>query len=306
MSLKIKTPYGTKITIQETIGEGGFGTVYSVLTDKGEKFAMKAVLPEQGEIGLNLCKNESRNLKKCRDLPFVMDYIETFAVDNKFFIISPKYKRIPKNASPDQIAIWFYQLLYGVNEIHKKGIIHGDIKVGNIMLDENDNIKIIDFGISVKIGSHERDICPHILKSKKRLRDTIEVYDKAIKRAKESNRFRIEKFPEASPYDDLVCAGYTILAFFNCGKIFNTIVDDHFIPLQSIKELFKEMNEISIRDKIKEILSFACKDLHLFSFFFEFLTDILCFDREEDEEPTIPDILRRMEKNYPKIIFKKK
>jgi serine/threonine protein kinase len=41
--------------------------------------------------------------------------------------------------------------MYG---LHKNRITHGDIKVSNIMIDKNQNIKIIDFGFS-KIKSKD-------------------------------------------------------------------------------------------------------------------------------------------------------
>ena len=37
----------------------------------------------------------------------------------------------------------------GMNYLHKLGVIHRDLKPGNVVLDENDRAKITDFGLSV-------------------------------------------------------------------------------------------------------------------------------------------------------------
>lgn len=45
----------------------------------------------------------------------------------------------------------FKQLLDGLSYIHSQNIIHRDIKPENILFDEHFNLKICDFGLSVKI-----------------------------------------------------------------------------------------------------------------------------------------------------------
>ncbi|KAL0265881.1 UNVERIFIED_CONTAM: hypothetical protein PYX00_011598 [Menopon gallinae] len=42
----------------------------------------------------------------------------------------------------------FRQILSGVDYIHKNSIVHRDLKIENILVDENGNAKIIDFGLS--------------------------------------------------------------------------------------------------------------------------------------------------------------
>jgi NIMA (never in mitosis gene a)-related kinase len=46
------------------------------------------------------------------------------------------------------IAYWFIQLLLGIRTLHKKSILHRDLKAANIFLTKNKSLKIGDFGIS--------------------------------------------------------------------------------------------------------------------------------------------------------------
>ena len=57
--------------------------------------------------------------------------------------------------SEDLARCCFRQLCAAVNHMHLKGFAHRDIKPENIMLDEDFNIKLIDFGMTDSIdGDH--------------------------------------------------------------------------------------------------------------------------------------------------------
>lgn len=44
-----------------------------------------------------------------------------------------------------------YGIVNGLKYLHGKGIIHRDLKLGNIFLDKNFKIKLGDFGLATKL-----------------------------------------------------------------------------------------------------------------------------------------------------------
>ncbi|CAH8383971.1 unnamed protein product [Eruca vesicaria subsp. sativa] len=58
--------------------------------------------------------------------------------------------------SEAQIKCYMKQLLHGLEHCHSRGILHRDIKGSNLLLDQNNNLKIGDFGLANFYGPHQK------------------------------------------------------------------------------------------------------------------------------------------------------
>lgn len=54
----------------------------------------------------------------------------------------------------DEIRAIFQQVLAGIGHAHRLGIVHRDLKPGNIMINEEGEVKITDFGIARLLGNN--------------------------------------------------------------------------------------------------------------------------------------------------------
>lgn len=54
---------------------------------------------------------------------------------------------IDHDLTREHIILYIYQVLKGLQCMHGAGVIHRDIKGANVMIDEQNIVKIIDFGL---------------------------------------------------------------------------------------------------------------------------------------------------------------
>lgn len=153
-------------TFKEALGSGNFGSVYKVSKDNkiyaakvfSEMYILSEFKKEKNRIvqEINILKNvNDRNLIK---------YIDDFYFQNEFgisiYVVIMEYFNgitlkdfLMINTDLELLKTVFIEILNGVDALHntkikENGIIHRDLKPDNILINENLEIKIIDYGLS--------------------------------------------------------------------------------------------------------------------------------------------------------------
>lgn len=152
------TKFGDYI-LGQTLGEGEFGKVkMGWKKDGGVEVAIKLIRRE------TLGSNQSRLTKIYREIQILRglehpnivrlhEMVETerhigiileYASGGELFDYILNHRYLKDNAARRLFA----QLISGVGYLHKKGIVHRDLKLENLLLDRNRNIIITDFGFA--------------------------------------------------------------------------------------------------------------------------------------------------------------
>ncbi|CAK80597.1 unnamed protein product (macronuclear) [Paramecium tetraurelia] len=144
--------------IGNTLGEGTFGKVkMGTHLQTGEKVAIKILEKAKFEDESDVYRiaKEIEILKKLRH-PHIIQIYEIIDTDKEIYLImeyasgGELFEYIVKNHKvSEKVACRFLlQILSGVEYMHKIGIVHRDLKPENLLFDHNQNIKIVDFGLS--------------------------------------------------------------------------------------------------------------------------------------------------------------
>ncbi|XP_073741032.1 mitogen-activated protein kinase 13 isoform X1 [Callorhinus ursinus] len=142
------------------VGSGAYGAVCSAIDKRsGEKVAIKKLSrPFQSEIFARRAYRELRLLKHMQH-ENVIGLLDVFTSASSlrsfhdFYLVMPfmqtdLQKIMGMEFSEDKIQYLVYQILKGLKYIHSAGVIHRDLKPGNLAVNEDCELKILDFGLA--------------------------------------------------------------------------------------------------------------------------------------------------------------
>ncbi|EAR88023.2 Serine/Threonine kinase domain protein (macronuclear) [Tetrahymena thermophila SB210] len=159
--------FDTNVNIQQfrlegELGKGAYATVkLAVDKNSGETYALK-IYQKFTLTDPNKMRNVKREISILKRLshPNIIKMPYAFQDKNTIVLVmeclsklslhSYLKKRVDRRVSESEAKIMFHQLVSGIDYCHMRNIEHRDIKLENILVDEqNKNIKIIDFGFSI-------------------------------------------------------------------------------------------------------------------------------------------------------------
>ncbi|MCJ7579765.1 MAG: protein kinase [Candidatus Aminicenantes bacterium] len=160
-SLQRGSTFAGRYQILEELGRGGMGIVYKAKDSKLKRtVALKFLPPELTHIP-DIKERFMREAQTAASLdhPNICTVHEFDEAEEKTFIsmayIKGQSLKKKIDSGPlelDEALKIATQVAEGLQEAHKKGVIHRDIKSANIMMDERDQAKIMDFGLARMAG----------------------------------------------------------------------------------------------------------------------------------------------------------
>jgi len=95
------------------------------------------------------------NVLGLRDLMGPLDCSDLYVVTDLMDVDLGKVIRSPQPLSDRHVQFFLYQLLRGVRYLHACNVLHRDLKPCNILVNENCDLKISDFGLSRGVSDEE-------------------------------------------------------------------------------------------------------------------------------------------------------
>nr|XP_046266438.1 hormonally up-regulated neu tumor-associated kinase homolog A [Scatophagus argus] len=159
----LKNFYHTKrvgnYLIGRKLGEGSFAKVREGLHAlTGEKVAVKVIDKRKAKKDSYVTKNLRRegHIQQMIRHPNITQLLDILETENSYYLVMELcpggnlMNRIydKKRLDERETQKYIRQLVLAVEHLHRAGVVHRDLKIENLLLDEQDNIKLIDFGLS--------------------------------------------------------------------------------------------------------------------------------------------------------------
>ncbi|XP_078069666.1 uncharacterized protein LOC144493964 [Mustelus asterias] len=155
--------------VGKMINKGSFAKVMEGLhVPTGEKVAIKVIDKKKAKQDTYVQKNMKREprIHQMIKHPNIVQLFETLETENSYYMAMELCQggdlmdRIceKKKLEEREVRKYTRQILSAVEHLHRHAIVHRDLKIENFLLDENNNIKIVDFGLSNTLKNDSQEL----------------------------------------------------------------------------------------------------------------------------------------------------
>ena len=146
-----------KYELGRMLGHGTFAKVYHARNlQTGKSVAMKVVGKEKViKIGMREQIKREISVMKMVKHPNIVELHEVMASKYNIYLAmelvrgGELFSKIAKGRLKEDLArVYFQQLISAIDFCHSRGVYHRDLKPENLLLDEDGNLKVTDFGLS--------------------------------------------------------------------------------------------------------------------------------------------------------------
>jgi len=152
------SPFEEKYEMLRKVGEGGMGAVFLVRErSTGREFAAKKIKPEYVR-DPHIVRRFRREERVLRSLAHthIVPLFDAF-LDESGGVLVMEYMPAgdlasainSKGVTSAMLASIFDDVVAGVRFLHENGVVHRDLKPGNVLLDANGRAHVSDFGLAV-------------------------------------------------------------------------------------------------------------------------------------------------------------
>ncbi len=155
---------GGRYTVQDKIGTGGMATVYRGVDEVlGRTVAIKTMLPQYASDPSFAARfKQEAQAAAALQSPYIVSVYDWGKDGDTYYIVMEYLRGIDLKSGirrhgaldPQKVAQIGSQIAQALSIAHKHDIIHRDIKPQNIMVQQDGNIKVMDFGIARAKNSH--------------------------------------------------------------------------------------------------------------------------------------------------------